>query len=302
MAANPVNQSVREIDQDSWLLGDRFTLSKTDSPVSDISWGAGNGSFYNLTIATERLPQSRALAETSHIPKVHDAGGASAVWLFGEAVVKVKVIDPRATREHVTLDYVRSKSPSIVIPDVLFRTDYNGRYYIIQQKLPGSTLASLWPTLNNDLKQGYVSRIAGVCEELGAYLGDGIYGVDGNHLADLYLSPRGSKDSSPSTLLRNCKALNMDCSKFHFYHCDLGPGSIIIGPAFGSFGIIDWETAGFVPLERIRTKFRVSSGIDLPCDDPEMHPEWRRLVQKYLGTQGYPEIADQWMAWWMGES
>lgn len=73
MAANPVNQSVRGIDQDSWLLGDRFILSKTDSPVSDMSQGAGNGSIYNLTIATEPLPQSRALAETSHIPKVHDA-------------------------------------------------------------------------------------------------------------------------------------------------------------------------------------------------------------------------------------
>lgn len=79
MATHPVNQSVREIDQDSWLLGDRFILSKTDSPVSDISWGTGNGSFCNPTTATEPLPQSRALAETSHIPKVYDAGGASAV-------------------------------------------------------------------------------------------------------------------------------------------------------------------------------------------------------------------------------
>ncbi len=33
----------------------------------------------------------------------------------------------------------------------------------------------------------------------------------------------------------------MDCSSFGFYHCDLGPGNIIVNDRIG---ILDWETAG----------------------------------------------------------
>jgi hypothetical protein len=90
----------------------------------------------------------------------------------------------------------------------------------------------------------------------------------------------------------------MDCSAFIFYHCDLGPGNIIVKPAERSTGIIDWETAGFVPKEWIRTKFCISSWMDLPGQDQVSRVDWRRRVQKQLEKEGFSEIADQWMVWW----
>lgn len=69
------------------------------------------------------------------------------------------------------------------------------------------------------------------------------------------------------------RALGMECSPLVFYHCDLGPGNIIIDPEDDSIGIIDWETAGYVPKDWIRTKFCLSSGINLPVgsDDARLH-------------------------------
>lgn len=92
--------------------------------------------------------------------------------------------------------------------------------------------------------------------------------------------------------------LGMDCSSFVFYHCDLGPGNIIVNPTEGSIGILDWETAGFVPREWIRTKFCFSSGMDLPVDDEDACPDWRRRVSRELRDMGFPEVVDEWWVWW----
>lgn len=88
----------------------------------------------------------------------------------------------------------------------------------------------------------------------------------------------------------------MDCSSFVFYHCDLGPGNILIGPQ-GSIGIIDWETAGFVPREWIRTKFRISGGMDLPLADETARTDWRRRVSEKLESLGFQDVAGGWQSW-----
>jgi hypothetical protein len=93
----------------------------------------------------------------------------------------------------------------------------------------------------------------------------------------------------------------MNCFIFMFFHCDLGLGNIIINLVERSIGIIDWETVGFVPKEWIRTKFRVSSGMDLPASDQESRIDWRKRVQTQLGKEGFPEIAERWMTWWANE-
>ncbi|KAK3933776.1 hypothetical protein QBC46DRAFT_401294 [Diplogelasinospora grovesii] len=59
--------------------------------------------------------------------------------------------------------------------------------------------------------------------------------------------------------------------------------------------------AGFVPREWIRTKVRVSSGLDLHGDDDDSRQDWRRRLQRRLGQDGFPEIADRWMAWFIND-
>ncbi|KAK0628273.1 kinase-like domain-containing protein [Bombardia bombarda] len=268
--SRPVNQSLQQIDENSWLFGD-------------------------------------PLPAESHIQKLYDAGGVSAVWRIGDAICKArKYPDPNMTLEHVTLDYLHNKCPlgqlNFTIPNVIHHTRSEDRYFIIQSRLPGETLAEAWPSMDEGMKEYYVSRVAGICRDLAAWTGGSVCGVDGRNLSDLYLTPlHGIEDMSPQNLLGNCAELGMDCSSFLFYHCDLGPGNIIVGPAERSLGIVDWEMAGFVPREWIRTKVCVSSGLDLPGDDDDLRQDWRRRLQRRLGQDGFPEIADQWMVWFRND-
>ncbi|KAI9052601.1 hypothetical protein LZ554_003944 [Drepanopeziza brunnea f. sp. 'monogermtubi'] len=147
-------------------------------------------------------------------------------------------------------------------------------------------------------KQFCVDRVATICKELALWQGGGVHGVDERHLCDHYLAPPGSSiDCSPQSILKHCEDLGLECSSFYFYHCDLGPGNVLIDTATNSIGIIDWETAGFVPKEWIRTKFRISGGMDFGVKDLSSRTDWRSRVQRQLEKEGFPDIAEQWMAW-----
>jgi serine/threonine protein kinase len=302
MSLCSVNESIREISDNCWVIGGKILLTRAESPLCSPSWSDGKGSFYNISEAASPVPPSRPLSTESCIRKVYEAGGASAVWVVGDAICKVKVLDPHSTREHTTLQYLHDKQHlSFPVPKVYYHTEHDNRYYIIQSRLSGETLSSVWSTADDVTKQQYVTRVVDICQELAIWRADNVCGVDGKHLSDLYLTRRLSNDCSPTTLLRNCKELEMDCSEFLFYHCDLGPGNIIVNTTDGTLGLIDWETAGFVPREWIRTKFRVSGGLDLPGHDHDSRGDWRRRVQRHLEKEGFPDIAETWMTWWKNE-
>ncbi|EQK98249.1 Protein kinase-like domain protein [Ophiocordyceps sinensis CO18] len=300
----PVRDSIREIDDNSWLIGDILLLSRRSLPVPEApcpeaTWTDATGSYY-IVKAQHPLPLSRPLSDTSPLKKVYDAGDATAVWIFGDAVCKVKLIyDPDETREYDTL-YALSKRPlSFMIPEIYYYTECDGRYYLFLRKMPGETLMEAWHKANEDIKQGYASQMVDICKELAIWQADRITGIDGRHLSDQYLVFRDSKDFSHETLKKNCEEVGMDCSTFHFYHCDLGPGNIFVdADAQRIVGVIDWETAGFVPKEWIRTKFCVSSGLNFDLEaDEATKGEWRARVQGELEDHGYPQLAHERMAW-----
>ncbi|APA09042.1 hypothetical protein SS1G_02915 [Sclerotinia sclerotiorum 1980 UF-70] len=280
--ACPINESVQEVDENSWVIGYRILLTRQRFPSSKYTWNDGKGFFYVFSEAPCPLPASRPLAATTHIEMIYDAGGASAVWSIGDAFCKVKILDPDATREHVTLDYLYKRRPlSFAIPDVHYHAENDGRYYIILGRLADQTLTEAWLIIDETMKQHYVSRIADICKELAVWQGDGIGGVDGKHLSDHFLTQlQLSVDCSPRSLLNSCKEVEMDWSTIIFYHCDLGPGNIIVEAVEGSIGIIDWETAGFVPKEWVRINFCISSGMDLPGSDQGSRVDWRRRLQR----------------------
>jgi hypothetical protein len=183
------------------------------------------------------------------------------------------------------LDHLHHKCPlgklSFAVPSVIHHMRSQDRYFIIQSRIPGTTLSEAWPSMDESTEECYVSRIAGICKELAAWTGNGIHGVDRQNLSDLYVTPlHGVEDMSPQNLLSNCAHLKMDCSLFVFYHCDLGPGNIIVDPGQRSLGVVGWEMAGFLPREWIRTKFCVSGGLDLPGNDDESRQEWRRWLRR----------------------
>ena len=300
---NPVRDSFQEIDENSWLWGKKVLISRQPSPGPGPSWSDGNGAFYALSDPPEPLPPTRPLSATSEIVKVYDAGDAAVAWKVGEAYCKVKILEPKTTREHVTLEYLHQKRPlSFAIPDTVYyhAEGINDRYYIIVSKVAGQTLNEVWYQMDETMQQHCISRITEICEEMAVWRGDSMSGIDGGFLSEYYLRGR-SWELTPASLLDTCQALGMDCSTLVFYHTDLGPGNVLVDTTDGSIGIIDWETAGFVPRDWIRTKFSVSGGFDLPGDDMDIRVDWRRRVQLYMGAQGFKKFGEELIAFKMRE-
>lgn len=307
-AQRRINESLREIDSQTWLVGDKLLLSRSSTASSDYLWSDGCGSFYSISEAPAAIASTshQALATTpsSSIQLVYNAGNASAVWKIGNAFLKVKASPPSqssTTREHVTLARVKAMAPSFAVPNVLYHGEWAGRQYLVLSKVPGQTLAEAWPAMDEATKRHYVNRVADICNELGRIQADDIAGLDGNQLFEPLLIKDGAEeDFSNENLRKSCVEVGMDCSTFVFSHCDLGPGNLIVDHD-GSLGIIDWEMAGFVPKAWIRTRFCISGGMDLPGTSDERF-EWRRRMQRRLSAEGYLEFTDEWLAWYQEHS
>src|SRR5689334_262990 len=65
MADCPVRESIREIDDNSWLIGNKILLSR--APLSQCTWEDGNGGGYLISDATIPLPETRPLSDASGI-------------------------------------------------------------------------------------------------------------------------------------------------------------------------------------------------------------------------------------------
>ncbi|KAK3291156.1 kinase-like domain-containing protein [Chaetomium fimeti] len=300
-ASTHVNDSIQVVNDTSWLIGQRLLLSRHAAPPpnrNQPSWSDGSGAFFILSDAPSPSPQCQPHpAHSPELPRIYAAGDQSAVWRAGEAFIKIQnLTDPKSTREHVTLDFLQRKKPlEFKIPTVLHHGEWEGRYYLFLSRVPGQTLTEAWPGMDEELRQYYVHRVAELCERMSAWEGEAISGVDGGQLTELYL--RKGKTLDPDIIRDNCVGIGMDVSSLVFYHCDLGPGNILVGPDEDrGIGIIDWEVAGYVPREWIRTKFHLSSGMDFPTVEDAQKSDWRRLVSRKLAAMGFKEVIDGWLA------
>ncbi|KAK3614204.1 hypothetical protein LTR22_027867 [Elasticomyces elasticus] len=285
----------------TWILGDRLRLSLHANRVMGYhcTWEDGRGSWYLLSDLASSIPDTGLPQELRALKPIYVAGeygvGGHAVWDLGTAFLKIiNPTSPHSTREHVTLQYVKQKKPSFIIPEVLYHGEWDGRYHLVVTRVPGPTLIKAWPEMTIEMKLDCIDRIVEICQELASWRGDEIAGVDGGQICDRYLCNDDDEPNfSHECLLKSCQGLGMDCSTLVFFHCDLGPSNILY--ANGGVSVIDWEVAGFVPKEWIRTKFRLSSGMDLDCEG-ELKYEYRTRVQARLGESGFCDVADRWVA------
>lgn len=304
MESNHVRNSIRQIDGDSWLIGGTLVLHRTLSAEKFLWKDTQDGYYYSIS-QSRRDVFTTELPTNSHIQLVHQGAHVSAVWSLGDAYLKVKLLQDRtkATGEAATLNWLSTKEASFVIPEALHYWKEGDRSYLITSRLSGTTLAKAWRGMHENDKQYYVSTIANACKQMTRWTSHAISGVDGGELADPWLRPVGTPpDYRPGTLQENCKELGMEInanSEFVFFHNDLGPGNILIHCGeHRKIGIIDWELAGYVPLEWIRTKFAVGYGMD--CDEKDNNPtEWRLRVEQQLGQEGFPAVTDAWNSWWV---
>ena len=302
-----INKSLKQVDDSTWMMA-RFILRRSTTNSDEAMWiDSGDNSAWSLMEAPEsKLSIVSDPSRTSpYIKLIHEAGDMSAVWAIGNDVIcKVRFTYPNVTHESTILDFVSEKKPSTFkVPEVLRQIFTDDRNFLLIKRLPGQTLDSVWPSLDERWKNYYVSSIVDACIEMVAWKGSEVGGVDGRLLPEYYLAGR---DCNFSTVPQRCKALGMDCSNPVFYHADLGPTNIIVGdgptnmnvkdrPTSNKIGIIDFECAGFFPPIWVRTKFRVSSGHNLTTTSDESATEWRTRVQKSLEARGFEDCGLVWM-------
>ncbi|KFY01087.1 hypothetical protein O988_02921 [Pseudogymnoascus sp. VKM F-3808] len=299
-----INKSLGQINQDSWVIGG-LVLHRAPHLSDAATWNDdGDNSSYTLTKAPTLLPSVTTPPDSPYIKLVHEAGDASAVWSIGNnAFCKVRYIEPGITPESATLNFVRAQQPSFDTPKALHHAFGTDRSYLFLQRVPGRTLDAAWPSLNAYWRRHYVKTVAAACKEMAQWKSSQFGGVDGQDIPERYLLPPSApEDFSSANLQAACEVMGMDCSQFVFSHADLGPTNIIVEhePKSGKVGIIDFEIAGFFPRSWIRTKFRISGGMDLSpsaSDDPHW---WRAEVQRALGADGFDNAVEAWEEWRRG--
>jgi aminoglycoside phosphotransferase len=301
-----LNDSIRQVDHGTWLISDKLLLTRSSRPhagceaASLATWGDSNGGHFTLAPAPDPLPDSTKLAEASpSVFMVHSVDNQAATWRAGEAFIKGHRMDyPHVTREHVTLEFLRRRQPrGFAFPRVIHHFEDGPRYFLVVSRVPGQLLDQAWPRMDEARRQHYVDRVARVCHGLAQWKGQSICGVDGRHLFERFLIRGGSTADdalAPQQLRRNCADMAMDVSNLVFYHCDLGPMNLLVDPATGALGIIDWELAGYVPVEWVGTKFRLSAGMDLSGAGDDVKRDWRLRVSRHLEGMGYRSVVGPW--------
>ncbi|CAG8948057.1 unnamed protein product [Penicillium salamii] len=298
---DPIRESIKQVDANTWLVGPLQLCRSTGYSDTSTWYDLDDNVSYTLTNASIPPPPTVPLSENVPFRLIYNIGDSSAVWSVGNsAFCKVKLRVLGATSEAATLAFIHGEQPDFEIPKVLHHAEHNARSYLFLSRVRGRTLENAWSTLSEKWRHHYMNAVVNICKFLEKREGNILCGVDGKNVFEPFLIKYGAKeDFSPHNLQQGCELMGMDCSKFVFYHADLAPGNIMVEdiPETGSVGIIDWEVAGFFPRGWIRTKFRVSSGLDLP-DSVTDPVEWRSGVQKLLEAHGFEDYSSQFISWW----
>ncbi|KFA80208.1 hypothetical protein S40288_09886 [Stachybotrys chartarum IBT 40288] len=273
-APRHVKDSLKQIDENSWLVGETLILRRNISAEKFLGKDSQTGHYYTICEAPAAIA-AKEVPSDSHIRLIHQGAHISAVWSLGDVFLKVKLLQDRsqATPESVTLNWLATKKIGFNIPRALYYKKEDDRSFLFFSRVPGVTLASAWQGLSQDAKQDYVTCIANICKQMSKLTSHTISGVDGGQLPDPRLAYCTPSDYRSDTLQKNCKYLGMDISAdstFRSFHNDLAPGNILVDPE-SQVGIIDWEMAGYVPYEWIRTKFEVG---------PEVTGAWKTWSRK----------------------
>lgn len=299
MGPTPVRDLLKAENEHAWIVGGRYRLQQHKTEVPDYLWVSQDQNYFTIS-SIDRY--EGPLASSQPFPLVYDVGDAHAIWDLGEVFLKITV--PRAvlaTREHVTIEAVRNmRQPGFAVPKVLFHGEWDGRYFLILSRVPGQTLNAAWPSMSHEERANAASQTAAVCEALAIQERTTIGGVDRNYLPDAVLAS-SDEDFSPERLLRTCLACGMDTTTFVFYHCELSPQNVLYNAVDKTIGIIDWEIAGYVPRQWVRTKARVSLALDFDDPQDEEPRTWRGMLQSALGERGFEEVAEKFVAWYASE-
>ncbi|KAL5884470.1 hypothetical protein ACKVWL_003453 [Pyricularia oryzae] len=280
----PIRDSVKKINETSWLIGHKHILRLIQKRPETCLWESSDGWCYVLDDAPATLPGTEPISKDGHARLIHDAGDASAVFDFGESLILKVKIAGAGPQEDETLAFLARSQLSFDIPTVLFHARYDDKTYLFEPRMPGKPLCETWWEMNADTKRQTAIKVAHICQELACFKSNVMTGTDYNWINPLREEPQ---DNTPETLKKHCEGLGMECSTFVFAHNDLGPTNILVKDNH-QISIIDWDMAGYYPLEWVRTKFAVCEVLDVDRmgkNGLESDGEYRRSDGGIPGTE-----------------
>ncbi|KAF2208991.1 hypothetical protein CERZMDRAFT_100978 [Cercospora zeae-maydis SCOH1-5] len=173
--------------------------------------------------------------------------------------------------EASAMNFVRQNT-SIPVPKVYFACEYKGRAYIVMQKMKGASLANTWDSRSEDSKQRVIQQLTTIVNDLRRIpvpTGIGVCNVDYGPIFDPRLPRKrhwgpfrtirdfhlalldghdftGCSSESYPQLQELASFYNWPWEQPVFTHGDLSSLNILC-QGDEVVGIIDWETAGWLP-------------------------------------------------------
>ena len=288
-------RTFRQVDECTWIIGGRVLITLLAAPKDKTSWPVGDGvGWFHASEAPHPRPKSIPVRDFSRFKLLRSWQEEGAMWEIGQCVLRARLrIGSRDTKEADTLRALEGWPLSLQVPAVHADFEFDGYEYVIYSKLDGVPLNQAWGSLDADNKSRCVLLIARFCKELATWERhsmEGVGGVNGSHMRDACLIIHyWTTNNSPLTVLENCVAMGMDCSRLIFSHNLLSAGNVIFHPEKGVVGIQNWVSAGFIPESKIRAC--------VGRYDKNLGEEWQCLMDAALSAEGFSWPQGQWNHW-----
>lgn len=255
------------------------------------------------------LDQQEQCFYSSHV-KLFYGASKRGVWSIGSDVILKERPDEGPKTEVITLNHLTAYS-NIRVPKVLRDwVDSNGRYFVLQERIPGQTLEQTWSELSKSQKVDIADEVIEIRKQLRSLKSTSIQSVDQSSCFPALLfsdrEPHGPFHSDnelwdaisltlhnpptksfPQRALDNLKKRLPKCEPYVLTHCDLNLGNIIVKDGRLA-GILDWEFAAYYPIwyEYVSASWGWT----------EEDAEWKNLLRERMGVYGeaHDDAKDFW--------
>ncbi|PYH43183.1 APH-domain-containing protein [Aspergillus saccharolyticus JOP 1030-1] len=281
-----------------------------DSSICSSASGYGSSSEYDRCRACGWWHNHAAYYGTI---RLQDAVNDRGVWFIGsDKILKERPADDGLCTQGA-ISQALALDPAIPAPRVLHDwRDAKKQYFVLEERVPGTTLGQVWPTLIQSEKTDIAKQVAEVRQRLRALTAPSIQSAGGGACyppfpcyvgcradgpwhsdAELQetLRARLTEDTPcglPDKIVDNLLARMPTCGPYVLTHGDLHLTNIMVQEGKLT-GIIDWEYAAYYPvwLEYVL----VSSQSNCPDD-----AEWKALLREELDAHGdgYPDAVRFW--------
>lgn len=224
------------------------------------------------------------------------------IWTIGNDYIlkeRPKTLYDNPNSETICLKFLQDNS-TIPVPTIIKDWVDNGRYFKLQERIKGETLEDVWPTLTIPERTQIADETAQYLVQLRKFQSPRIESFGGQPIPSNYLfsskserfhGPFDSDDALYNDLIHDSNLSDLSGLREHVPRCapytltngDLNISNIIVRSGHVA-AIIDWETAGYLPIwwEWVR------AGIGHGKDDTV----WKGMLRERM--EQFPKEEESW--------